>query len=404
MTAFLYAFKATLRNKGTTLWAIAMPLALASLFYVAFGNLDASYRPSPVPLAVVDDSAYRDAPGLAAAIDAVSSGAEPWLAPTYVATATEAARLVDDGGLYGYIAADADTGALQYHRDWREYLGADPGHEVVAAILDAYTQNAAVAAEMAAGPVELGAGASTQVAEAADVSERLARLRAAMEEAPAFTKAVQLTANPPSNQVRYFYSALGFSVLMGCSFAVAGVARLKPNRSILGARLSVGGKSRLALVAPTVGAALVLAYGTLVIAYLYMRFALGVDFGGKDFQILAVLGAGAVAATALGTAIGALPLPEGVLSGVVTTVACVSSLFAGLYGPGSQHLAEDLARAAPWTVPLNPAREIYDALFSLYCYDTFDHAARIMAQLAVLALALFALAPLGLRRVRHDHL
>jgi hypothetical protein len=135
-----------------------------------------------------------------------------------------------------------------------------------------------------------------------------------------------------------------------------------------------------------------------------MRFALGVNFGGKEVEILAILAAAALVTTALGTAVGALPLGPAGLSAVTTVIACGFSLFAGLYGPGSQLLGDSLAAAAPWTTWLNPAREVYDALFSLYCYDTFGQAAEIMARLTALALVLFGLAALGLRRVRHEHL
>jgi hypothetical protein len=140
------------------------------------------------------------------------------------------------------------------------------------------------------------------------------------------------------------------------------------------------------------------------LAFCYIRFGLQITFGGRDLEVLAILAVGAAVATALGAAVAIIPLPMAALAGLSAALACLLSLFAGLYGPGSQQIADRVADSAPWAVWLNPARGIYDALFSLYCYDTFDQAAVALAHLGLLALALFAVAAAGLRKVSHDHL
>jgi hypothetical protein len=376
VNGLVYALKKLARDKSTTLWAVAFPLVLATLFFLAFGEIDEAGLARPISIAVVDDAAYRTVPGLAETITGAASGQDPWLDVTYAADEREAQELVATGGFYGYVTADPSRG-VQYHRDWREYPGFDPGHEIVTALLDSYIQGAAFAQ-----------------------SHPGARLG----EARAFTEAVQLTAQAPSDQVRYFYSALGFAVVLGCNFALSGVARLRSGRSLVGARIAVGGTPRWRVLAPTIAAAYLLTLATLAIGYLYIRFVLQIAFGGREVEIAAILAVGALATTALGSALAMLPLELGVLTGLSASLACLLSLFAGLYGPGSQQLAEHVADAAAWSTWVNPARAFYDALFSLYCYDTFDQAASALGHMAVFAAVLFAVAALGLRRVRHEHL
>ncbi|MDR2254324.1 MAG: ABC transporter permease [Bifidobacteriaceae bacterium] len=384
MHAFSYALKTMARDKSVAFWSVAFPLVLTTLFYFAFGSLDDSYRAEPVGIVVVDDSFYRAAPGLAATITSAAEGDQPWLEPVHVGSAAEAERLVAGGGYYGYVAAEPAGGA-SYHRDWRSYNEMDPGHETVAAVLDAYLKNASLFAELGAGALEPA-------------------VAAALAETPTFSEPVRLTANPPSDSVRYFYAALGFAALMMCNFAMQGVHRLKANQSALAARRSLGARGGLSFAAPTLGAAWLLSFGTLMLGYLYMRFPLRVDFGGQDLAIIATLLAAALTGTAVGGAIGSLPLPIGALSGISATMACVLSLFAGLYGPGSQALGDAVTRAAPWAGWINPARETYDALFSLYCYGTFNRAAAALVHLAAVALVLFAVTALTLRRTRYEHL
>jgi hypothetical protein len=213
-----------------------------------------------------------------------------------------------------------------------------------------------------------------------------------------------LTANPPSDIVRYFYAALGFSTLMMMTFAAQGVARLRANQSALAARRSLGGRGPWSLAAPTLAAAWLASFATLTVGYLYMRFVLGIDFGGRGLEIMAILAAGALSATALGAVLGATPLPGGVRSGLVAGVSCLAAALAGLYGQASQRLGQQVAEAAPWATWVNPAREVYEALFSLYCYDTFERAASLIAGLVAMSLALLAGVGLLLRRVRYDRL
>jgi ABC-2 type transport system permease protein len=364
------------RAKSITFWSVAFPLVLATLFYMAFADIDKAGLARPVSIVVVDDAAYRAAPGLAETIEASHTGEDPWLDVEYVQTETAAEQLVGDGGYYGYVKAES-SGQLEYHRDWRDYTGYDPGHEIATALLDSYLRNAAFAASHPG---------------------------AAMQQPANFTKSVQLTAQAPSDQVRYFYSVLGFAVVMGCNFAMFGVSGLRSGRSQIGARVALGGVARYRVLAPTVAAAYILTLVTLIIGFLYIRFVLQIAFGGRDWEILAILAVGAMATTALGAALATVPLPAAALAGLSAAIACLLSLFAGLYGPGSQLLADQVAQSAPWFTWFNPAREIYDALFSLYCYDTFDQAAVAMGKLALLALALFAVAAWAMRRVRHAHL
>jgi hypothetical protein len=377
VNAFTCSLKTLARDKSTTAWAFLFPLVLCSLFYIAFTGLDDAMG-QPVDVVVVDDAAYRAAPGLSETVDAVSSGDDQWLVVKYAPNAKEADHLVahGDGKYYGYLAV-SPSGEVEYHRDWRERPGLDAGNEVVAAVVDSYLQTAAFIA---------------------------AHPGATVAQAPEFTKAVQLTANPPSDEVRYFYSALGFATMMVSIFATTGVARLRSGRSHVGARIAVGGLPRYRVLAPTVGAAYVLAFGTLVIGLVYVRYVLGVEFGGRETGILAILAVGAAATTAFGAAVAVLPLASGALMGLSAGISCLLSLFAGLYGPGSQELADSTAEAAPWFTWLNPAREMYDAFFSVYCYDSFDQAALILVRLALLALVLFGLAAFGMRRLRHEHI
>ncbi|MDR2566148.1 MAG: ABC transporter permease [Bifidobacteriaceae bacterium] len=385
---FVYTLKTVVRETSVLEWAIIFPLVLYTLFYVMFANLDSVYQALAAPVVVVQDQNFEDAPGLAELIDAVAGQDQPWLDPTYVDSAAEAAELVDQGGYYGYIAVDAQ-GALRYDRDWREYGSTDPGHGIVEAICSGYLQNVALIRDLAA--------ADPAAVSNPALMERLAT-------APQFTKAVQLTANRPSDSVRYFYAAMGFAAFQAGSFALVAMGRLKPNVSAVGGRRTVAALPRGRQIAASLGASWVLALATLLVGFAYLRLALSIEFGGKELGVVATLAVASLVATAVGAAMGSLPIRAAAASGLAAVVACALSLFAGLYGQGSQDLGDLVAEHAPWSAWANPVRQVYDALFSLYCYDTYGPMLRILAQLAVLGLAAAAVVFLVSRRQRYEHL
>jgi ABC-2 type transport system permease protein len=108
--------------------------------------------------------------------------------------------------------------------------------------------------------------------------------------------------------------------------------------------------------------------------------------------------------TLVGAGIGSLPVGLESGAGIVAVLSLLTSLFAGLFGPASQNLGELVSQHAPWAHLVNPTRQVYDALFSLYCYDSYDRWGQILAQLAVLGAVLLAAVLLLNRRRSHVHL
>lgn len=87
-------------------------------------------------------------------------------------------------------------------------------------------------------------------------------------------------------------------------------------------------------------ASFVTVFFCLLLAFAYMRFVLGVEFGGRDGLAMLALAACALMSTALGAAIGAIPkisIPG--KTGIATGITCFCALFAGLYGEPSMQLA-----------------------------------------------------------------
>ena len=125
----------------------------------------------------------------------------------------------------------------------------------------------------------------------------------------------------------------------------------------------------------------------------------------SNAKVVLGLAVAALMTTSLGALIGAMPaIPLAAKGGVLTGITCLLSLFAGLYGTPALHLADQIAREAPWAAAINPAKQVTDLFYSLYVYTDLEPFFQTIGVLLVIT-AIFALAAaLLMRRQRYASL
>ena len=219
------------------------------------------------------------------------------------------------------------------------------------------------------------------------------------------TEEVSLTHAAPKESVRFYYALFAMAALFGAQIAVVAVCWTQPNLSPLGARRALGAIGRTRTLLATLLACWLLSFCCLLIAFLYTRLVVGVDFAGREGLCVAGLGTASLLACALGTALGSLPkLDVGSKTGILTGVVCLLSLFTGLYGEPCMELADMVSREFPVLASLNPAKAICDMFYSLYYYDGLEVFAGNVALIGLFSAALFAVGALFVRRQRYASL
>ena len=394
-TTFVTTLKVLVRDRNVLLWAIAFPLVLITLFHAMFSNLDETYKLDPIPVIIVQDANYDNAKEFAQMItslardNAYEGGA--LIAPTFVASEAAALDALQADEYKGYLLLDAD-GQPHYFMDPRRADSTgNPSQTVILNILDQYVQNTELITSLVQTNPQL-------------LSDPSFLEGFTQSESTAFTSRVSVTANPPSDSLRYYYSVLAFSTIMMSTFALFAVDLALGNTSPLGARRSIGGQSKARTLAPTIAAAWVLSFACVMVGFVYLRLVFGVNFGGKEPAVILTLAVSALAATFLGAVLGSLPLPSGTKSGFVAFISCFLSLFAGLYGPFSQDLGDMVARDLPPLAAVNPVRQVADSFFSLYYYDGYAELGGHLACLLILSAVFFVLAVFMMRRQRYASL
>lgn len=393
------------REKAIFIWALAFPLILSTIFMFMFSRLDDAGAFEPIDTVIVADENYAAAPEFRVLIETLSSsGDDQMLAVQTVPTKQDAIDLMNgeggSGSGYQNIENDSIAGFFLLDEDGTPTLYAPSGlspdslasvnSSILKTLADGYVRNRTLMENIArTNPAALADTAAIEdLFEGGDATEQIA-----------------VTHDPPKQSVRYYFALLGMSALFAGQIGLIAISRTQPNLSALGARRALGGTSRTKTLFATLLASWMLSFACLLIAYSYIRFIVGVDFGGRDAACIAVIATSSLLATAFGTLIGALPkIEEGVKGGLLAGIVSLASLFAGLYGQPTMELADTINTVAPVAQYINPATQIAQAFYSITYYDTFAPTGQSIAVLLAMTAVLFAVAALFIRRQRYASL
>ena len=409
---FVHTVRMLLRRRDVLIWVVLFPLALATLFQIMFSNFDEYYRIEPASCVVVDDENYRStqAAFFREMLDAVSEpGDDQVLSVSKVETPDEGHAAVLAGDAAACITVDSEgLPSMQVSPLSVSSTTGSLDQSIVRAVLDQHRQTYA---EMKQTFMAQPLAQDMQSAPSQESFESFATMPGMQEAASAFmsdavkTQQVDVLRVKSSSTVRYFYALMGFASLMSITVAICAVSATRANTSEVGARRQIAGVSPTKQMAVTIAASFVAVFGCLLLAFAYMRFALGVEFGGRDGLAVAAIAVCALMSTALGAAIGAIPsMPTPGKEGLATGITCLCALFAGLYGEPSMQLADQIAQHAPWAALINPAAQAANAFYDLTYYDSLAPFFWTICVLLAMAAVFFAVAALLMRRQNYERL
>ena len=411
---FLVNLKLHLREKTQLFWLFAFPIILATMFNGMFGNIAESFELHTLDVVVVEDTAWKASYGAQTLIDGLSSdssasdtggfakvdsdGGSKLVNATKVGSAAQAERLLADGTVQGMLQVVDGRLKLSVSQSTQSSAsdvmasssGLNISLTVLGNIVDLYNRNTDVVTEIAKNnPTALMDSAVT----------------GSIGSANGYTKEIQLTNFKPSGTARYYYALLGMAALMAMSFAINAVTMTQANLSALGIRRSVSPLPKLRQLLAGFLSSWLCSFLSLTVAMLYIRFGCRISLGGREWAAVGACLVASFAASAFGTLLGALPkIPTGAKHGLCTALACILSLFSGLYGQFAMQLSDQIAQQAPVLSLINPAQQITNLFYDILYYDNFKPFFTTAGILAAMSLVCLAVATVLLRRQRYEYL
>ena len=372
LNTFKYTMLSIVRERDIVIWVILFPLILSTLFNAMFVGLEESgWNIDPLPVAVLDNSQHGEGEAFMTMMKALSADSdadsgtkkgadEALMAPRYVESSQEAYELLQSREVMGVITVD--------EQGWPR-LELSPGADDVGVSIERIERT------IVADVVNNFSRTRTAIEDIARTKPELLAQPQFIESTMSpveYVERVSITHSKAVDYVRYFYALLGFAAFMAAMVGFSAVSKVLPNISALGARRTVGGTSRVRMLTGAVLASWLISFIALLVAFLYIRFVLGIDFGGRELACVGGLAVAALMSTSFGALVGALPkIPLSAKGGILTGITCLLSLFAGLYGTPSMQLADQVARNLPWLSMLNPVKQVTDLFYGLYVYSDY---------------------------------
>ena len=379
LTVFFYQVLRLLRDRVLLVWTLGFPIVMSLMFMAMFSNLDKNFEATPISFGVVQDEAYRAAPGLDSVIEQISADdADPRLITKVThSTASEAQAAAKRGDTDGYLAVEDGDPVLHVTQKGNEAETT----QVLRVVMDSYTQKRAELETV------IKAGVPPEQTTPFQVNH-------------SFTHSISVTPSPVKPATRYYFALLAFASGMGMTVSIVTVQSIMAT-SPLGARRTLAGLPRWKVLTSTLAASWMCVLACLLIAFTFIATVVGVDFGPHVLLCLVAIGVSSLMTSAAGAALGTFG-KMGV--GMVSAINCLLSLFTGFYGPSAQSLADSVELHAPLLAQVNPLWQAARCFYGLLYYDSLAPFARSCAVLLVMTCLFLTIALIRARRMNHEHL
>ena len=374
---FINNLKALVRTKEVIFWTLLYPIALATFFFLAFGNLASAELFGTIDVAVVQDAHFERSTPLYAALSSVSDldkdASENDVFRVALTDADTAARMLDDGEVSGIISYDGGVRLT--------VSGSGVDQTIIKGFLDGYLQSQSTVSQIIKdNPDAIGEGLI------ADIADRTGYVR-------------ENTGGNPDTTVIYFYSLLAMTCLLAATVGIQETIKVQADLSPLAARNNVAPVKKFKLFLSSVSAAVLLQLVIILLVLAYVVFVLGVDFGPKTGLVLLTCAVGCVTGIFFGTLVSAaVRRSEGIKYAVVISLTLLFSVLSGMMYAEMKYIVQ---QNVPLLAYINPVNLITDAFYALYYYDGLSRYLINILLLGCMGAAFAALTCLILRRQKY---
>lgn len=340
---YKYHFKASIRNKSAIFWSFAFPLILATLFYFGFGNLlNDSEELKPVPAAIVETKAAKDAEGFKQTAAELSKKGEDQLLKVKYTSLKKAEKLLQDGKIDGFYTL-GDNIRLTVKEN-------GINQTILKEVSDQY--------------IQMNHMVQQTIKEHPEGMEKLVK---AISQNMVENQQISLGNEDANMMVQYFYALLAMVCLYGGFLGLQSALHAQANLSDIAARKAVSPADKLKSTAADFLVGVTVQFLAFLVAIGYMRLFLKIDLGSQAGFILLAGFIGCFTGVSIGLFIGSIGrMSRDTKSGLNTAISMFFCFFSGLMIGNMKDIVE---KHVPLFNRINPAALITDCFYSLNIYD-----------------------------------
>lgn len=373
--AFYYGLKVMFRDKVLLCWTLLFPIALSTMFYVAFSGLSADESLDAIPVAVVlqeDDQVIREV------MDAIGDSDEEYFFEVSYSTEEEALSLLEEkkvvGILYGGNPVTLSVSAEM------ENMGME--QSILSSFVDQYNA--------------IYSSIQTIIRENPQALEKVVE---SLTQSINYNKELTYTDGTMDQEVSYFFNLIAMTCLyagMGGMFIAIGN---QANLSGLGERRNLSPMIKMFSLSGEICASCFFQFMMTLISLCYINFILKINFGSQFGYAALVALVGSFLGVSMGFCIGCIGrMSEGIKTGIYIVISMVCCFFSGLMVHNMRMYVEKIC---PWFNRMNPAALISDSFYALTVYESHDRYFMNLAELTIMAVGFCIAGFIMVRRKRY---
>lgn len=383
---FKYAFKTLIKNKMLIFWTFAFPLILGTFFYMAFSDIEKNEKLEVFDIAIVDTPNFYENTAFVETFKTLgdSSSEDQLFSISYV-NLEEAKSLLSSKKIVGYLLIE-DTPKVVV-------LESGINETILQFVVDEILEQEQIIQDyiMKNGPnFMMDTGFDYHVF---------------IDNIIKHIDSYEINIHDISNKkMSYtmieYYTLIAMTCLYGGILGMTSMNQNLANMSNKGKRVSISPVPKGLIVISSLLASFVVQLIGLALLFIYIIFALHVDFGNSIHLVVLLAIIGSLAGLTLGVVISScIKAQEATKIGIIIAITMLGSFLSGMMGITMKYVVD---KNIPILNLINPANMITDGFYALYYYDTFNRYWFNVISLLLFSLIMIILAFISLRRQKYD--
>lgn len=347
---FKYSLKILLRNKALIFWTFAFPIVLATLYNMAFSNIEKKEALSIIDIAIVNSHDFDNNVMYKDVFNSLSNkDNEDRLFNIKYTNEESAKKLLEEKRIEGYLTFDNDEINITVSQS-------GINETIIRSVVDEIKSNTEIYNTLISKNMDSG-----------DYSILIKNINNEINN----TK-VKLN-NKTNANISYtmieYYNLIAMAALYGGLISMFIINGKLANTSSVGKRVSISPIKKLSMLLGSLFASFIVQLIGLLLLFLYTIFVIKVDYGNLCLVLLLSI-LGVFAGLSLGIAIATkLKTSEGAKTGVLISITMLWCFLAGMTGITMKYVID---KNIPLLNIINPANMITDGFYSLYYYTDLN--------------------------------
>lgn len=347
---FKYSLKILLRNKALIFWTFAFPIVLATLYNMAFSNIEKKEALSIIDIAIVNSHDFDNNVMYKDVFNSLSNkDNEDRLFNIKYTNEESAKKLLEEKRIEGYLTFDNDEINITVSQS-------GINETIIRSVVDEIKSN-----------TEIYNTLISKNMDSSDYSILIKNINTEINN----TK-VKLN-NKTNANISYtmieYYNLIAMAALYGGLISMFIINCKLANTSSVGKRVSISPIKKLSMLLGSLLASFIVQLIGLLLLFLYTIFVIKVDYGNLCLVLLLSI-LGVFAGLSLGIAIATkLKTSEAAKTGVLISITMLWCFLAGMTGITMKYVID---KNIPLLNIINPANMITDGFYSLYYYTDLN--------------------------------